>query len=354
MAYRQIPVLVSSEEETLMTRHRSLTILVSVALGVAAWSATPANTSAAVILTSNTSARYGSGNVTKASDGSNGVPLPHDGSNGAQVQNPHLLAAATGSSNLSNNAIGSASAWLGASVIDVPNGGTIWWIGGGGGAMFRDMLTVESATLPAGSDVQVQFSIHVTSSLLVTHTITPGGKSFAMGWVDMGIGITNRGAASFALDADQNKAVRDNSGNSPNLDLGLMNPNTPHLDVVFDAQVGDVIAFTVETDTDVTGGLSPVTVSTNPLVLDNAVGSAVSSVGLAFGATPLTADVTLSSEQYAGTFPPSAFANAAAAAAGLPPNPVPEPTTLTLLLAASLLSGRLRRSRSRRATCRAS
>ena len=326
-----------------MNRHRCVAILVSAVAGIAILSATLANASAAVTLASNTSARYGSGNVTKASDGANAVPLPPDGSNGAQVQNTHLLAAATGSSNLSNNAIGSASAWLGASVIDLPNGGTKWWIGGSGDARFRDELTVASTTLAPGTPVQVQFSIHATSSLSATHTITPGGDSFAIAWVDMGIGVTNRPASPFQLDANLNRAIRDNTDFSNNENSGVLNPNTPHLDVVFDAQVGDILSFFVDSDTSVTGELSPVTVSNPPLVLDNAVGSALSSVGVSFGATALTAGVTLNSDLYAGEFPSSASANAPAAGAGMPPNPVPEPATITILLAAVLLPGRLRR-----------
>jgi len=316
----------------------------SVVVGIAVWSVAPANTSAAEILTSNTLASYSRGTITQASDGTNGQPLPHDGSNDAQVQNGNLLAAATGASNLSNNAIGSATGYLGASVIDNPPfGGSIWDLGGTGSVRFRDLVTVESTTLPAGSDVQIQFSIHVTSSLLATHTITPGGHAWAMGFVDMSISITNRGAAPFYLDASKHRAIRDNADPTSNENSGVLNPNTPHLDVPFDAQVGDVIAFTVETEARSSGRLSPITISINPIVLGNAVSSAKASVGLAFGATSLTADVTLNSDEYAGTFPSSASANAANAAAGLPAM-VPEPATLSLLALGGLVVLRRRRS----------
>lgn len=313
-----------------MNWHRFIFVLVLAGVGIAALSIAPANTSAAVILTSNTGVSYGSGNVTKGSDGANGT-LPHDGSISAQVQNTHLLVSATGASNLSNKAIGSACGYLGASVIDHPQGGTKWWLGGSGSVMFRDLITVESATLPAGSPVQVQFSIHVSSSLLVTHTITPGGDAWAMAFIDMGISVTNRGAASFALDASQHRAIRDNADPTSNENVGVLNPNTPHLDVPFDAQVGDIIALYLEAEARTSGELSPITVSTNPLVLDNAVSSAKASVGLAFGGTSLTAGVTLNSEEYAGEFPSAAFANAANAAAGSP-TIIPEPATLTLLV----------------------
>lgn len=323
---------------------------ISVGVGIATLSVAPLSASAAVtvILTGNAHTSYGSGNVTYASDGANGIPLAPDGSNSAQVQNPHLLVAATGSANLSNNAIGAACGYLGASVIDWPptgppyTGGTKWWLGGTGSTMFRDLITVESTTLAAGTPVQIQFSIHATSSLLAEHTNTPGGDAWAMAFIDMGINITNRGADSFYLDASQHRAIRDNSdGTSEN--SGVLNPNTPQLSVPFDAQVGDIIAFTVEAEARTSGELAPITVGTNPLVLDNAVSSSKASVGLAFGGTSLTPDVTLSSEKYAAEFPFATSANAANAAAGEPAM-IPEPTTLTLLAFGGLaVLGRRRR-----------
>jgi hypothetical protein len=136
--------------------------------------------------------------------------------------------------------------------------------------------------------------------------------------------------ASAAVILTSNTGVSYGSGNVTKGSDGANGIPLPHLSIPFNAQVGDVIEFTVETEARTNGELAPITVSTNPLVLDNAVSSAKAAVGLAFGSTSLTAGVTLNSEEYAGAFPSSASANAINAAAGLP-DIVPEPAILSLL-----------------------
>lgn len=261
------------------------------------------------------------------------------------AQNTHLKTAAVGKSTLSHGAIGAASAWIGASVIDFPpSGGTNWNLFAGAHTRFIDDIEVTSASLPVGTEVPILFSLHVSSSINAAHSALPGGsnnRAFVRQMIDAG--TVGPGGNRFDVEAEDNNAFRDTTGSVPNQNNGLLNPNTPHLDYLFDAKVGDTLTFFVLIDSDVIGNLSPITVSTNPVVLDNATGQALGSIGVAFGASPINpdmspnTDVILMSQQFGGPFSPSSSASAANAALGEPANPIPEPSSLLIAVAGLLV-----------------
>jgi hypothetical protein len=282
--------------------------------------------SVAIELTSSANSRFGSGNTTLGSAGVSGFNLPDDGTTGVQLAiNSNLAVAAIGSANLSSNAVGAASAWIGASVIDAPSGGggTAWNLIGGSKVKFFDDIDVTSATLSAGTPVQIQFSLEIAGSFFVDHSAVPGSmtsnNAFAIGSVDVATFVQNRTADRFDLDPNLNKAIRDSTGIIVDQNLGLFDPNTPHLDYNFEAEVGDVLAFVVEINVRTDGHLTPKSVND---VLQNMTGEAFGSIGLSFGATPLDADVTLMSARYQDSFPAASLANATNALIGMPVNPV--------------------------------
>jgi hypothetical protein len=307
-----------------------------------------ANTHAATTVTSNVFARFGSGNSILAEDGVSGFILPDDGSTGLQqVQNTHLDVVGEGTASLANNAIGVASGWLGASVIDhPPNGGTIWFLASGAFVRYDDMLTVSSSTLPIGTPVQIQFSLQVASSMSVDHSVLPGNNnnnSFSQGFVDTA--VINTFGPDFFLNENANHAIVDTTTSIADFQLGLMNPATPHLDFTINALVGDSLRFLAEATVRTNGNLAPITVSLNPITLDNTTGAATASIGLAFGATSLTPGVTLLSEHLGDEFPAAALADAAHAALGMPVVPIPVPGVAPLLTVALAVLARVRRHR---------
>jgi len=283
---------------------------------------------AAATLTANSQARYGSGNTTIGEDDVSGFALPHDGSTGIQrAENTHLATAATAKSNLSNAAIGGASAWQGASVIDAPmgNGGTRWNLHGSTLTRFDDSITVNSASLPVGTPVQIGFSLHVASSFAFSHTVPISSLSNNYTGVnaDVGLTITTPGIDPYHLSRSDNR-MRHDTTSEPNIVVGLLDPATPHLNFTYNAHVGDVMRFLLDVRTTAHGRLTPFTVSTFPqLVLENAFGDAISGASVAFGATAQTAGVTLDSDLFNDAFPAASQANATNAALGLPANPLP-------------------------------
>jgi hypothetical protein len=285
-----------------------------------------AGESVAVELTSSANARFGSGNTILGSAGVSGFNLPDDGTTGVQLAiNSNLAVAAIGSANLSSNAIGAAGAWIGASVIDAPGGGggTAWNLIGGSRTKFFDDINVTSATLSAGTPVQIQFSLEVAGSFFVEHSAVPGSmtsnNAFAIGSVDVATFVQNRTADRFDLDPNLNKAIRDSTGIVADQNLGILDPNNPHLDYNFEAEVGDVLGFVIEINVRTDGHLTPKSVND---VLQNMIGEAYGSIGLSFGATPLDADVMLMSARYQDQFPAASLANATNALIGMPVNPV--------------------------------
>lgn len=310
---------------------------------------------AASVLMSNASARYGSGNTTHAEDGVSGFPLPDDGTSGLQqVQNSHLYLAAEGTANLSGNAIGAAAGWIGASVIDYPpNGGTAWMLFAGTFTRYWDMILVDSSTLAVGTPVQLQFSLHVASSVIATHSFFPGSNTNhtqAHGFIDSAIRFQSNDP-DFFLNENSNLKLIDTRTSVADSELGLINPATPHLDIFIDAAVGDNLFFAAEATVRTSGGLAPRTVSVSPLVLDNQEGFTYAAIGLAFGASSLTPGVTLRSERLGGnSFPDAALADGVTAALGMPAVPVPIPGVTPIVYVVVGVLGVLARRRVQHST----
>lgn len=213
-----------------------------------------------------------------------------------------------------------------------PNGGTNWFIASGGRTTYIDSLSVTSPSLPVGTPVQIEFSYHVNAALSATHSESPGGNNnnaFVLAFVQSL--ISGSASGSHFIDGDDNKAVLNTANAGSDLAIGLMNPATPHLNVTYNAQVGDTLNFSVLADVATNGDLAPITVSFNPITLANTFGGSSATLGLAFGATPLDPNVVLMSQVLNNSaFPAAANANAANAQASAP-SPIPAPATIITL-----------------------
>ena len=290
----------------------------------------------ATSLTAGAAGRYGSGNVTKGEQENWGVTLPDDGTNSPQstgpqiAQNANLMVGAESMSNLVSAAIGSTSGWTGASVLDTgPNSGTIWFLTSTGFTSFLDSIVITSPTHAAGFPVDIQFSLHVDASLLAVHSQNPGGRNnnaFSMGFVQV---VVNGPGGAESISGDDNKAIIDTDDPGNNQMIGLLNPATPHMDFTYSASVGDTISFFAKTEARASGNLAPDTD-----IPANTSGHVSTSVGLSFGATPLTdpANINLESQYFGGSalFPAASEANAANAQGGIP-SPIPEPATAMIM-----------------------
>lgn len=289
-------------------------------------------------LSANSTARYGSGNTTLAEDAVSGFALPADGSTGLQsINNGSLGAAATGSASLSSNSIGAASAWAGTSILSSPTSGPIWTTVGIAEVTFIDTLSVTSSVLAPGTPVTVNFSLAASSLLAANHSVSQGGtnnQALAEALVSGSVTTLGGPGESFFISSGDHRGLLGTSGSLLSLASGLLDPSTPTLDFSINSKVGDDLQFFLRVRTNAIGGVAPrsVTGPFGPLVNQN--GAANAALGLAFGATAASPDVTLASELYGGSFPLAALATLSAAQAGQPVvAPIPLPPAVLLLIA---------------------
>jgi len=288
-------------------------------------------------LYANSTARYGSGNTTLAEDAVSGFSLPADGTTGVQsVTNGSIGAAATGSASLSSNSIGAASAWGGTSILSSPTSGPIWTTVGIAEVTFIDTLSVTSSVLAPGTPVTVNFSLAASSLLAANHSISQGGtNNQALAEAQVSGSVTTLGGPgeSFFISSGDHRAHLGTSGSLLSLATGLLDPTTPTLDFSINSKVGDDLQFFLRVRTNAIGGVAPRSVPGpfGPLVNQN--GAANAALGLAFGATAASPDVTLASALYGGSFPLASLATLSAAQSGQPVvAPIPLPPAVLLLI----------------------
>ena len=281
---------------------------------------------------------YGSGNTTLGHQSVSGVALADDDTTGLQqAQNYHISAGSTGNSFLTGNAISATGGHLVAS--DYPNDPLNYNFSSGGGVQYLDSITVASPTEPAGTMVTVQFSLEVAYSAAANHSLAgqydSGNYSMAKGYVSA---FVSGWSDSHYVDPNLNKVIID-TYDLDNITAGLFT-GAQHLNFVIDAEVGEEISFSLTVDADTQGDVRMYTLDENVL---NGVGTAYSTVAVAFGATVISSEggvaeeFELQSQRMGQNFPSAAIANAVAAQFAMPSNVyVPEPSTLMMLAVGSL------------------
>lgn len=299
-------------------------------------------------LSANSTARYGSGNTTLAEDAVSGFILPPDGSTGIQsVSNGSIGAAATATTSLSSNSIGAASGWAGTSILTTPTSGPIWTTVGIAQTDFDDTLTVSSSVLAPGTPVTVNFSLFASGLVAANHSISQGGtNNQARAEAIISGSVTTLGGPgeSYFISSGANRAFVGTDGSILSDATGLLDPATPSLDFSLNTKVGDQLRFFLRIRTNAIGGVAPrsITGPFGPLVNQN--GAANAAIGLAFGATAASQDVTVTSALYGGAFPLASLATLSAALQGQPPAPIPLPAALPLMLPALIGLARRRRA----------
>jgi hypothetical protein len=280
--------------------------------------------------------RFGSGNVIFAED-SKQLPNQANASTGIAQVSGDQQAAGVGNSQLSSGALSAATGVLG--VTYTPNNNTNYFIVADGRAGFQDTIAVQSASLPNGSPVTIQFAFEVAYDHGTQHTLglngTPSNHATSLAFVSGG---ANSGQGSFTLSGDDHQFLRD-TRNASATSLGLF--AAPHFETTIEAVVGGTINFNIGIETTNSANVAPFAPGQfDPL--ENTMADAHVSAAIAFGANAVETvatgfgiaqapDVTLFSNYLNASFPVASNANAVNAQANLPPNPIPEPRSLALL-----------------------
>ena len=303
-------------------------------------------------ITSSATARWGSGNTTSDEQSVSGITLPANGTSGVQaVSNGDLSAAGVGTSSLATNSIGGAAAWAGSSILTTPNSGPNWTTFSTGRVDFDDSIVVHSDLLAIGTPVQINFALAAARSLTAGHTVSQGGtRNEARAELRINGSVTTVGGPGesvFISSGDHNAHLGTN-GTLLSVQSGLLDPNTPTLNFTFDTEVGNELRFFMRITANAIGGVAPS--SPTPFApLENQSGFAAAQLGLAFGGTANSPDVTLQSALFGGAFPLANQATIAAALSGQPPSPVVVPVPPAIAMMVTVLPGLLYRRRRARA-----
>ena len=285
-------------------------------------------------LTGNAGGRLDQGSITIGQNQTGTVPIPTVGDSGVvEAANTHLYAAGINGANLPLGTIGVGSGVLGAS--NAPSSGASFRMLSTGVVTYIDELVVTSATLPAGTPVQIQFSYQVAWSASAASSFPMGGDSIfgrsSITASSLVTSFTSAGANldSFNLSAGDNRSFLD-TGTGATITNGLFQ-GTQHVDMLINAQVGGVIQFSAVLDADTVAEVFP------PGGVDNQTAEAFASAGLAFGASPMSValggvgDVSLLSTLQNAPFSPASAANPSNAEAGRLAIPTPGSAALVLL-----------------------
>ena len=229
---------------------------------------------------------------------------------------------------LNNAAFGLGGNWFGTSLPNTPTRqGT-----GGGFMRFTDEILISSSSLADNTPVAINFSLHVASALFQNHTNPiPAFNQPNASLVDLqfeaNINSSFSSASNIRLDAADHR--RFEYLNNSSIVEGILNPATPHLDLVYNGFVGETVTFILTLESRVFG-------SVNQSAGGNSVsesGQGYGAVSVAFGATPVDSNVSLSSAAFGSAFPGMSQANAMNAQMALVgPTPVPLPPGIVLML----------------------
>ncbi|MEM7294616.1 MAG: hypothetical protein AAF420_14645, partial [Pseudomonadota bacterium] len=284
------------------------------------------------------------------------VDLGPNGTTGDQLVNAGGTAIATSaSSSLNASSVGATSAYLGTSILSAPNSSPNRNLLGSAYTRHQDMLTITSSTLNIGDPVQIQFALAVSWAASASHSSSQGGtKNFsqAQAWINGAVSTTNGPGSNYQISSSEHNVFFSTTGNTTSRILGVFDPMSPILNFTYDSKVGDILAFNFDARADVTGAFVGVSSGPGTGTLDNTLGSAFSSLGVAFGAVATDASV-VSSASFSGSsnsaladivitsalnggnpFPSLDQATVANALLGQPPSPIPLPPSVLMLLPA--------------------
>ena len=236
---------------------------------------------------------------------------------------PVLSADSTVVTTLSNNAIGLGADVAGISAAEV---GSLRNAQGGGYIDYEDEILVDSATLPAGTPVDITFSFYAASATMLSHSAF--GESH-YGGSQNGAGVDYQFSANFAgiglesvaISNADHRLVQGEDLLIPSTTTGIMDPATPLLEVVYAAEVGATVSLRFRAFARI--GVSVWSSGVGQTEVHD--GQAIGAVAIAFGADPALAGVELQSALYGGAYPPASEANASNAGVALSAIALPEP-----------------------------
>lgn len=278
---------------------------------------------AITILNVGTFARWGSGNSIADEDGVSGAFAQPGSTPLAQVLTTDLDVSAIANVNIASGQLGLASQW--AVTSGVAENSLVRFVASGANIVYVDTLTVQSATLPVNTPVQIQFSFTVASTTTASHLSPSGGNNASDPKAVATASFQSLTDGTHFLSANDHNAVK-NTGDGTNIALGLLAaPNMAS--IVVDTHVGDQFNFSLSPGVGTNGGPG-----------NNALFStqnfAFANLGIGFGAAVVShpdEDIDILSELLAGNpFPTLAAATAENAVSALP-TAIPLPAPLLLL-----------------------
>jgi hypothetical protein len=304
---------------------------------------------------------YGSGNTGHGGTSVSGLNLPKNGPGDTGIQGINVVtvngslhkAQGIAASDLPNGAFGMVANINSSATYH--NSGFVnynWYDSAGASINYNDSVVVTSASLAAGTAVNVTFSIQIAFSKAITHSAGISNSNYSRYLLALGAGANNSyylPNSSFYMDSNANKTYESTATPGATA-LGIF-VGSGKLTFDIASRVGDTINFGFNPSVSVYDQVAPY-FTYNPFVAHQPTASSFAALGMAFGATATSGaslaaslfgpgdGITLVST-FSGLALPgtenATFANALAAI------PIPEPTMLVMLPAfAMLLAGRRR------------
>lgn len=346
MRHKSLRPLTSGSRDRLPVRGARSSSLVRIAVAVSLWSLATPDPAAAQDLSGRIDAKIRNPGFTIEDNGGGITHAPLDDVSIANAwtdfDGPVLSVDSAIVSSLTGNAIGVGSTVDGTSAVGV---GSLRNATGGGYLDYEDAIVIQSATLPAGTPVDVTFSFYAANVTMLSHTAF--GESH-YGGAENGVGvdyqfsgrISSPGFDTILISNGDNRFLQGEDLLVPGTTTGIMDPATPLFDAVFSTEVGATVTLDFRTFARI--GVSVWSSGVGQVEVHQ--GQAIGAVAIAFGADASNGAVDLQSTLYGGTFPDAAQANLSNAKQVLSVL-LPEPEmTEPFVLAALALLARARRS----------